>query len=48
MPEAPAGSGPRRRAVLAAALAPLAVAGCSGGEAPAPRRPARRPGPRTP
>uniref|UniRef100_A0AAU2JZY7 Histidine phosphatase family protein n=1 Tax=Streptomyces sp. NBC_00049 TaxID=2903617 RepID=A0AAU2JZY7_9ACTN len=32
MPEAPAGSGPRRRAVLAAALAPLAVAGCSGGE----------------
>ncbi|MFF8268272.1 hypothetical protein ACF059_12845 [Streptomyces sp. NPDC016562] len=35
MPHAPAGSGPRRRAVLAAALAPLAVAGCSAGE-PAP------------
>ncbi|MEU6890592.1 hypothetical protein ABZ934_02115 [Streptomyces sp. NPDC046557] len=29
MPQAPAGSGPRRRAVLAAALAPLAVAGCT-------------------
>ncbi|MFD4243497.1 hypothetical protein ACFWP3_18160 [Streptomyces sp. NPDC058525] len=40
MPHAPAGSGPRRRAVLAAALAPLAVAGCSAEE---PARPA--PGP---
>ncbi|MFB6823944.1 hypothetical protein ACFCXA_20385 [Streptomyces virginiae] len=30
MPEAPAGSGPRRRAVLATALAPLAGTGCSG------------------
>ncbi len=39
MPHAPAGSGPRRRAVLAAALAPLAVAGCSGEE------PARHPAP---
>ncbi|WP_329200086.1 MULTISPECIES: hypothetical protein [unclassified Streptomyces] len=29
MAHAPAGSGPRRRAVLAAALAPLAVAGCT-------------------
>ncbi|MFB7464837.1 hypothetical protein ACFCZ1_15290 [Streptomyces sp. NPDC056224] len=29
MPEAPAGPGPRRRAVLAAALSPLAAAGCS-------------------
>ncbi|MFA7767559.1 hypothetical protein [Streptomyces sp. NRRL S-448] len=34
MPEAPSGSGPRRRAVLAAALAPLAGSGCFGGEAP--------------
>ncbi|MGZ9934709.1 hypothetical protein ACXNSR_33045 [Streptomyces sp. NC-S4] len=46
MPEAPAGSGPRRRAVLAAALAPLAGAGagCMGGQAwrtPAPGAPAR-------
>ncbi|WP_244291346.1 hypothetical protein [Streptomyces subrutilus] len=39
MAHAPAGSGPRRRAVLAAALAPLAAAGCSGEE------PARRPAP---
>ncbi|MEU9143630.1 hypothetical protein [Streptomyces sp. NPDC048349] len=39
MPHAPSGSGPRRRAVLAAALAPLAAAGCSGEE------PARRPAP---
>ncbi|MFB6581640.1 hypothetical protein ACFCYC_30250 [Streptomyces sp. NPDC056402] len=42
MPEAPAGSGPRRRAVLAAALAPLAGAGCTGEEAwrtPAPGAP---------
>ncbi|MFJ6722777.1 MULTISPECIES: hypothetical protein [unclassified Streptomyces] len=29
MAQAPAGSGPRRRAVLAAALAPLAAAGCT-------------------
>ncbi|MET9883204.1 hypothetical protein ABZZ20_08575 [Streptomyces sp. NPDC006430] len=29
MPEAPVGSGPRRRTVLAAALAPLAPVGCS-------------------
>lgn len=29
MPEAPAGTGPRRRSLLAAALAPLALAGCS-------------------
>ncbi|MEV7169421.1 hypothetical protein ACIPRL_06480 [Streptomyces sp. NPDC090085] len=44
MPEAPTGSGPRRRAVLAAAaLAPLAVAGCSGEETP--RAPAHGPGP---
>ncbi|MET9610465.1 hypothetical protein ABZZ17_36225 [Streptomyces sp. NPDC006512] len=43
MPEAPAGSGPRRRTVLAAALAPLAVAGCSGREEPA----APAPGPRS-
>lgn len=42
MPHPPAGSGPRRRAVLAAALAPLAVAGCAGEE---PARPA--PGPKT-
>ncbi|MGW7102135.1 hypothetical protein [Streptomyces sp. NPDC054838] len=39
MAHAPAGSGPRRRAVLAAALAPLAVAGCT----PEPARPV--PGP---
>lgn len=39
MAHAPAGSGPRRRAVLAAALAPLAVAGCSTDE------PARSPAP---
>ncbi|WP_251065461.1 hypothetical protein [Streptomyces sp. ISL-44] len=42
MPEAPAGSGPCRRSLLAAALAPLAVAGCStddhpGGPAPGPQ-----------
>ncbi|MGR4878739.1 hypothetical protein ACIPUC_04775 [Streptomyces sp. LARHCF249] len=37
MPHPPAGYGPRRRAVLAAALAPLAVAGCSAEE---PARPA--------
>ncbi|MFE0577372.1 hypothetical protein [Streptomyces sp. NPDC058874] len=43
MPEAAARTGPRRRAVLAAALAPLSAAGCSGGEAP--RGPA--PGPQT-
>ncbi|MEU6315465.1 hypothetical protein [Streptomyces sp. NPDC047014] len=42
MPEAPTGSGPRRRAVLAAALAPLAVAGCSAEKAP--RAPAHGPG----
>ena len=29
MPEAPAGRGPRRRTLLAAALAPLAAAGCA-------------------
>ncbi|WP_412075892.1 hypothetical protein ACLF6K_08650 [Streptomyces xanthophaeus] len=34
MPHAPAGSGPRRRAVLAAALAPLAGAGCAAEEKP--------------
>ncbi|WP_329376663.1 hypothetical protein OG625_03970 [Streptomyces sp. NBC_01351] len=39
MPHPPAGSGPRRRAVLAVALAPLAVAGCSAEE------PARPPAP---
>ncbi|MDA5282474.1 histidine phosphatase family protein [Streptomyces sp. NPDC017949] len=39
MPEAPAGSGPRRRTVLAAALAPLAVAGCSGRQEPVPPAP---------
>ncbi|MGP3689617.1 hypothetical protein ACTVZO_33815 [Streptomyces sp. IBSNAI002] len=44
MPHAPAGSGPRRRAVLAAALAPLAAAGCSGEE---PARPAPGPQPGT-
>lgn len=43
MPQAPAGSGPRRRTVLAAALAPLAVAGCAGEERP--RTP--HPGPET-
>ncbi|GGZ62284.1 hypothetical protein [Streptomyces subrutilus] len=32
MPHASTGSGPRRRSVLAAALAPLAVAGCSAQE----------------
>ncbi|MFJ3202390.1 hypothetical protein [Streptomyces sp. NPDC086989] len=41
MPHAPAGSGPRRRTVLAAALGPLAVAACSGQDHP--RTPA--PGP---
>ncbi|WP_301364573.1 hypothetical protein [Streptomyces xanthophaeus] len=47
MPEAPSGSGPRRRAVLAAALAPLAGAGagCSGGEAPRPPAPGAPAGP---
>ncbi|MGW0365803.1 hypothetical protein [Streptomyces sp. NPDC002990] len=34
MPQAPAGSGPRRRTVLAAALAPLTVAGCGSEERP--------------
>ncbi|MFD5409148.1 hypothetical protein [Streptomyces nojiriensis] len=43
MPQAPAGSGPRRRAVLAVALAPLAGAGCSGEEAW--RTPATEPSP---
>ncbi|MFJ7592438.1 hypothetical protein ACIQZO_34725 [Streptomyces sp. NPDC097617] len=46
MPEAPAGSGPRRRAVLAAALAPLAVSGCSGGEAPRTPAPGAQAGPK--
>ncbi|MFZ3493160.1 hypothetical protein ACODT5_07995 [Streptomyces sp. 5.8] len=41
MPQAPAGSGPRRRTVLAAALAPLAAAACAGEERP----PEPRPGP---
>ncbi|MFJ4779939.1 hypothetical protein [Streptomyces sp. NPDC088762] len=41
MPHASAGSGPRRRSVLAAALAPLAATGCSADEEP--RTPA--PGP---
>ncbi|MFE4638481.1 hypothetical protein ACFRJ1_34620 [Streptomyces sp. NPDC056773] len=41
MPHAPAGPGPRRRTVLAAALAPLAAAGCAGEERP----PAPKPGP---
>ncbi|MFF3209590.1 hypothetical protein ACFYYB_02900 [Streptomyces sp. NPDC002886] len=41
MPQAPAGSGPRRRTLLAAALAPLAAAGCAGEERP----PTPRPGP---
>ncbi|MCX5072308.1 histidine phosphatase family protein [Streptomyces sp. NBC_00513] len=36
MPEAPVGTGPRRRTVLAAALAPLAVAGCASEEATGP------------
>ncbi|WP_330299740.1 hypothetical protein [Streptomyces sp. NBC_00503] len=36
---APAGSGPRRRTVLAAALAPLVVAGCAGEERPRTPRP---------
>ncbi|MFD7256259.1 hypothetical protein [Streptomyces sp. NPDC059874] len=39
MPHPPAGSGPRRRAVLAAALAPLAVAGCSAEEQERPPAP---------
>ncbi|WP_405486662.1 hypothetical protein [Streptomyces sp. NBC_00096] len=43
MPQAPAGSGPRRRTVLAAALTPLVAAGCAGEEDP----PAPRPGPGT-
>ncbi|MFJ3974059.1 hypothetical protein [Streptomyces sp. NPDC090021] len=43
MPALPAGTGPRRRAVLAAALAPLAAAGCSGGEAPRPPAPGQQP-----
>ncbi|MFD8982545.1 hypothetical protein [Streptomyces sp. NPDC059564] len=33
MPQAPAGSGPRRRSVLAAALVPLAAAGCTARDA---------------
>ncbi|MCX5192948.1 hypothetical protein OOK31_03410 [Streptomyces sp. NBC_00249] len=45
MPHAPAGTGPRRRTVLAAALAPLAVAGCAteepAGPAPGPQPPAK-------
>ncbi|MGW6686981.1 hypothetical protein [Streptomyces sp. NPDC054961] len=41
MPQAPAGPGPRRRTVLAAALTPLAAAGCA--EEERPRSP--RPGP---
>ncbi|MGW5852334.1 hypothetical protein ACWFQ8_31085 [Streptomyces sp. NPDC055254] len=36
MPEAPTGTGPRRRTVLAAALAPLAAAGCGTDEPPRP------------
>ncbi|WP_235438761.1 hypothetical protein [Streptomyces yangpuensis] len=43
MPALPAGTGPRRRAVLAAALAPLAAAGCSGGEDPRPPAPGQQP-----
>ncbi|WP_411104661.1 hypothetical protein [Streptomyces sp. cmx-4-9] len=35
MPQAPAGSGPRRRAVLAAALAPFAASACGAQEEPA-------------
>ncbi|MFJ8565640.1 hypothetical protein [Streptomyces sp. NPDC093514] len=46
MSEAPAGSGPRRRTVLAAALAPLAAAGCSGGEAPRTPAPGAQAGPK--
>lgn len=34
MPRPPTGTGPRRRTVLAAALAPLAAAGCAGEEHP--------------
>lgn len=41
MPQAPAGSGPRRRTVLAAVLTPLVAAGCA--EEERPRTP--RPGP---
>ncbi|MFD9568326.1 hypothetical protein ACFWBI_00590 [Streptomyces sp. NPDC059982] len=43
MPQAHAGSGPRRRSVLAAALVPLAAAGCTAGQAP--RSPAPGPQP---
>ncbi|WP_328302157.1 hypothetical protein OG389_32060 [Streptomyces sp. NBC_00435] len=39
MPQAPAGSGPRRRTVLAAALTPLVAAGCAGEEQPRTPRP---------
>ncbi|MFD9306390.1 hypothetical protein ACFWCB_27660 [Streptomyces sp. NPDC060048] len=39
MPPAPTGFGPRRRTVLAAALAPLVVAGCAGEERPSTPRP---------
>ncbi|WP_405942500.1 hypothetical protein [Streptomyces sp. NBC_00207] len=46
MPQAPTGSGPRRRAVLAAALAPLAAVGCSGGEDPRTSAPGPEAGPK--
>ncbi|MCY0937532.1 hypothetical protein [Streptomyces sp. H34-S4] len=39
MPRPPTGTGPRRRTVLAAALAPLAAAGCAGEEHPRTPRP---------
>ncbi|WP_405677301.1 hypothetical protein OG239_36010 [Streptomyces sp. NBC_00868] len=45
MPQAPAGSGPRRRTVLAAALAPLAVAGCSPDDHPRSPAPGAQPVP---
>ncbi|MEV7525293.1 hypothetical protein [Streptomyces sp. NPDC091371] len=46
MPHPPAGSGPRRRAVLAAALAPLAAAGCSAEEPAAGPAPGPQAGPK--
>ncbi|MFD3936731.1 hypothetical protein ACFWSF_17705 [Streptomyces sp. NPDC058611] len=46
MPHAPTGSGPRRRTVLAAALAPLAAAGCTSEEHPGGPAPGPPAGPR--
>ncbi|ATZ23137.1 hypothetical protein SLAV_06160 [Streptomyces lavendulae subsp. lavendulae] len=47
MPQAPAGSGPRRRSVLAAAaLAPLAAAGCAAEDTPRSGAPGPQPPPK--